>query len=202
MPVSISTTARAVALSCGPRQGIAAYFAPTARCHVRPFRNVGRPKAAANLAERRLHLTDEHRAMNPNHMNEACCVGQSGSNHHHDWLSGFRTYTVAWVLPVFVLLIGLLLTPSTRILVWTFALAWMGVACLINARRCGRTHCRFTGPYFLLMIVPVILLGLSNSSADLGAWTALGLVIVLGSQLIWWATERLWGRYSGRGQVR
>src|SRR5687767_7821328 len=98
--------------------------------------------------------------MHPNHKNEACCVDQSGANNPRDWLSGFRTYTVAWVLPLALLLIGLLLTPSARMLVWTFALAWMGVACLLNARRCGRTHCRFTGPYFLLMIVPVIVLGL------------------------------------------
>jgi hypothetical protein len=134
--------------------------------------------------------------MQPHHKNDACCVDQSGTNNPRDWLSGFRTYTGAWVLPVAVLLIGLLLGSYARMLVWAFALGWMGVACLINARRCGRTHCRFTGPYFLLMIIPVFLLGLTNSSAGLLAWIALGLVTLLGSQLIWWATERVRGRYS------
>jgi len=28
----------------------------------------------------------------------------------------------------------------------------MGTACILNARRCGRTHCRYTGPYYLAMI--------------------------------------------------
>jgi Ca2+/Na+ antiporter len=49
--------------------------------------------------------------------------------------------------------------------VWIIALIWMGSACILNARRCGRTHCRYTGPYYLVMIVPVLLLaaGWKNS---------------------------------------
>lgn len=43
--------------------------------------------------------------------------------------------------------------------IWIVALTWMGTACILNARRCGRTHCRYTGPYYLLMIAPVIVLG-------------------------------------------
>jgi len=26
------------------------------------------------------------------------------------------------------------------------AIAWMGSVCIMNSRRCGRVHCRFTGP--------------------------------------------------------
>jgi len=29
----------------------------------------------------------------------------------------------------------------------------------MNARYCNRTHCKFTGPFFLLMTIPVMLLG-------------------------------------------
>jgi hypothetical protein len=29
----------------------------------------------------------------------------------------------------------------------------MGVACIVNALRCGRVHCYLTGPFFLLMAV-------------------------------------------------
>jgi hypothetical protein len=36
----------------------------------------------------------------------------------------------------------------------------MGTARMLNARQCGRTHCRYTGPYYLAMIVPVAGVGL------------------------------------------
>ena len=42
----------------------------------------------------------------------------------------------------------------------TEALAWMGAACLANARRCGRMHCFFTGPFFLAMAALALAVGL------------------------------------------
>lgn len=80
--------------------------------------------------------------------------------------------------------------------IWIVALAWMGTACILNARRCGRTHCRFTGPYYLAMIIPVLALGSGVVSAGLYAWVALGVVIILGDKIVWWATERAWGKFS------
>jgi len=35
-------------------------------------------------------------------------------------------------------------------------LLWMGGACVANARRCNRTHCRFTGPFLILMAALVV----------------------------------------------
>jgi hypothetical protein len=46
----------------------------------------------------------------------------------------------------------------------------MGTACILNAKRCGRTHCRYTGPYYLAMIAPVGLLGSDPVSAGIYAW--------------------------------
>jgi len=37
--------------------------------------------------------------------------------------------------------------------------AWMGVGCVINAARCGRLHCYFTGPMFLLGALAIFLVG-------------------------------------------
>ena len=34
---------------------------------------------------------------------------------------------------------------------WPVAFTWMGIACVFNATRCGRMHCYFTGPFFLLL---------------------------------------------------
>lgn len=72
----------------------------------------------------------------------------------------------------------------------------MGSACVLNARRCGRTHCRFTGPYYLAMILPVLLLGSDVIPVGLYGWIALAGLILAGSKIIWWATEGRLGQYS------
>jgi len=101
-----------------------------------------------------------------------------------------------WGAPVAVMGAGLLVDLPARAAVWTVALVWKGAACILNARRCGRTHCRFTGPYYLAMILPVLALGTGIAPSGLYEWLALGAVIILGSKIIWWATERRWGKFS------
>ena len=68
------------------------------------------------------------------------------------WLSSKRTNLLAWWIPLAIMLAGLFFPVSLQTGAWLIALAWMGAACMLNARRCNRTHCRYTGPYFLLMI--------------------------------------------------
>jgi hypothetical protein len=70
---------------------------------------------------------------------------------------------------------------------WIIALVWMGTACILNARRCGRTHCRYTGPYYLAMIAPVLVLASGIISVDFYAWLSLAVLILGGSTIIWWA---------------
>jgi hypothetical protein len=67
------------------------------------------------------------------------------------------------------------------------------VACLMNAKRCGRTHCRFTDPYYLAMILPVILIGSVAPSIGLWGW------IVLVWRL-YWAASSYGGYQSARGR--
>jgi hypothetical protein len=120
----------------------------------------------------------------------------TNTNATADWVGGTRTKLVAWCLPQAALVAGLLVAVPARTVIWIVALAWMGVACILNARRCGRTHCRFTGPYYLVMIVPVFALGLCVVPAGLSGWLVLGAFIILGSKALWWATERAWGKFS------
>jgi hypothetical protein len=82
-----------------------------------------------------------------------------------------------------------------RTATWIIALGWMGTACLLNAKQCGRTHCRYTGPYYLAMIAPVVLLGSGVVSGGIFAWLQTAGVILLGSMLLWRATERAWGKF-------
>ena len=125
----------------------------------------------------------------------ACCgPAKQEDARSRDWLSNSRSYSIAWFLPLALFPVGLLANLPLRTALWAVALIWMGGACLINAQRSGRTHCRFTGPFYLAMILPVLILG--TVSASLASWLALGVVIVVGSRLVWWATERAWGQFS------
>jgi hypothetical protein len=124
---------------------------------------------------------------------EPCCAPKSDES-SKDWVGSVRTSLLAWWLPHGLVLIGLFATIPARAAIWVAALAWMGVACLLNARLSGRTHCRFTGPYYLAMIVPTLTLGVVE--APLYAWLILAALMLLGDKIIWWGSERYWGAYS------
>jgi len=112
-----------------------------------------------------------------------------------DWARSLSGYMTAWGIPSAAIVLSGLLAPAPRAAVWTVALVWMGTACLLNARRCGRVHCRYTGPYYLLLIGPAVGLGSGALELEAWAWWLLGAMILLGSKLIWLVTERLWGKY-------
>ena len=113
-----------------------------------------------------------------------------------DWLGSTRTHALAWWVPQAAIVAGLFVPVPVRAATWIIALIWMGTACLLNARRCGRTHCRYTGPYYLIMIAPVLVLASGILSVGFYGWVLLGALILAGSKIIWWATERAWGKFS------
>jgi hypothetical protein len=61
---------------------------------------------------------------------------------------------------------------------------WMGTACILNARRGGRTHRRFTGPY-RAMIIPALVLGWVSIRSAYTDGLRLPSMIVLWSKIIW-----------------
>lgn len=113
-----------------------------------------------------------------------------------DWLGSTRTNLIAWWIPQAAILAGLFASTHIRAVIWTIALIWMGTACILNARQCGRTHCRYTGPFYLAMIAPVLVLGSDIGSAGIYGWIVLAVLIIGGGKAIWWATERAWGKFS------
>ena len=113
-----------------------------------------------------------------------------------DWLHSPRTHLLVWKIPQAAIIVSLLAPEPLRTAVWILALSWKGTACILNARRCGRTHCRYTGPYYLAMIVPTFVLGSGLVSVGIYGWVVVAGVIWLGSRLIWWSTERAWGKFS------
>lgn len=61
-----------------------------------------------------------------------------------------------WCLPIAALIVGGSWS-GMRPWLWIPALLVMGIGCVANAARCGRVHCYFTGPLFLLAAVYVVL---------------------------------------------
>ena len=106
-----------------------------------------------------------------------------------DWLGSVHTSLLAWWMPKAAIVAGLFVPASFRAVIWIIALIWMGTACILNARRCNRTHCRYTGPYYLAMIVPVMAFAAGLVTVGILGWVCLGVIMLGGSGLIWWATD-------------
>lgn len=79
--------------------------------------------------------------------------------------------------------------------VWVAAFTAMGVTCLINARRCGRVHCCFVGPWFLLAALATVLLELELLDLGASGWSTLVNVALFGAVLLYFVTEGTWGKY-------
>ena len=112
-----------------------------------------------------------------------------------DWLGTRRGALLAWWLPIGAMLLAIPLANGPKTAIWIAALAWMGIACLRNARRCGRVHCRYTGPFLLAMTLPVLAHGTGVLPLGEDGWRWLGLMVGLGVTGIWWLSERLLGQY-------
>ena len=121
---------------------------------------------------------------------------EAGGQPAKDWAGNIRAYALAWGAPSLAIIAGSLVDAPARTVIWSVALIWMGTACLMNARRCGRTHSRFTGPFYLALIIPVMLHGFGLFPLGSYAWWILGAVILFGGKIIWWATEAAWEKFS------
>ena len=118
---------------------------------------------------------------------EGSCVKAS----HTDWASGLRG-CLTWGIPAAVLIMSPL---QYFAIVWPAVLTFMGVACLLNARRCGRIHCYFTGPFFLLLALIGLLYGLDVVPLGARGWSMLSIALVVGSVAFISVPEWLFGRY-------
>ena len=124
-------------------------------------------------------------------------MNETGPTERRDWVSGPASYVLARGLPSAAMVAAIWAAPGLRAVVWAAALVWMGTACLVNARRCGRVHCRFTGPFFLVMALVVALHGLGAIPLGPRGWAWIGIATALGTAAIWILSERLMGRYRG-----
>ncbi|HKV25791.1 MAG TPA: hypothetical protein VJN93_14450 [Candidatus Acidoferrum sp.] len=114
-----------------------------------------------------------------------------------DLLSRPLTATLFFCVPAIAIIVTAQHTFSSglRAIVWTIALILLGSACLVNARRCGRTHCFLTGPFFLLMAAVTALFGFGLLRLGANGWGLLGQILLLGAILLCCVPELLLGKY-------
>jgi hypothetical protein len=87
--------------------------------------------------------------------------------------------------------------PAAKAAVWALALSWMGVGCVINARRCHRLHCYISGPVLFLGAFGAALTGLGV--APLGPPTLSYVInVTFALALLSFLTEPVWGRFRSR----
>jgi hypothetical protein len=118
---------------------------------------------------------------------------------HRDWTRQPGGALVWWCIPLGVAAAASLVLSSLQIVavVWTVAFAWMGIGCLLNARRCHRLHCYFSGPVLLLGSLSVGCIGLGVLTfGPHGLNNAVSLTLVLA--LLSFVPEMIWGKYYPR----
>jgi len=109
------------------------------------------------------------------------------------WWSVFILY---WLPAIAIVVAGApAISSGWRTVVWTVALATMGVACIVNALRCGRVHCYLTGPFFLLMALIALSYGLGILHLGGNGWNLLGLMTLIGAIALWCLPEMFLGKY-------
>ena len=116
--------------------------------------------------------------------------------------SRWRVFILYWLPAIAIVLAGApVISNGWRTAVWTVALATMGLACIVNALRCGRVHCYLAGPFFLLMALVALSYGLGILHLDGNGWNLLGLIALIGTIVLWYLPEMFLGKYrKGRGE--
>lgn len=90
-------------------------------------------------------------------------------------LANCRARIFLWYPPMALALSGFALWPW-RWGLWTTAFLWAGTACCVNARKCGRVHCTFTGPLYLALG------GITLANA--AAWAEIGWPWIWGAAIL------------------
>jgi hypothetical protein len=82
--------------------------------------------------------------------------------------------------------------------VWTVCLGVIAAGCLVNALRCGRMHCYFTGPFLILMALASLSYGFGLLPLGDSGWNWIGGVTLGGAVLLGCVPELLFGKYRRR----
>ena len=115
-----------------------------------------------------------------------------------DFVRDRRASFLIWGLPALVM-VGTWppgLGSEAHGLIWASCLSVFGFGCVANARRCGRMHCFFTGPFFLSMALVSLVHGFGMISLGGHGWTWIGGATLVGACVLTILPERIWGHYA------
>lgn len=115
-----------------------------------------------------------------------------------DLASNVGRMAMSWGPGVLLLVVTAPFAGWARSLGWAAGLTWLGAVCLLNLARCGRVHCAFTGPFFLIMALASLLAGFGVLSVGANPWNVLSEVILIGAVVLYCVPELIWGRYWRR----
>ena len=113
----------------------------------------------------------------------------------NDLLGSHWATWLLWIGPWVLIIVSGNAANTTHTIIWTGCFAFSGTACLINARRCARLHCFYTGPLFLLAAVASLLYGLGIISLGPNGWNWILCVAITGTLLACCGLETLFGKY-------
>lgn len=116
-----------------------------------------------------------------------------------DFVRDRRASFLLWWLPALLMVATGPLGFSSELhgSIWASCLSVFGFGCLENARRCGRLHCFFTGPFFLAMAIISLVHGFGMISLGSYGWAWIGGITLVGASALTILPERIWGQYSG-----
>lgn len=112
------------------------------------------------------------------------------------------TGLLLWIVPTVILAITAGFGGPYLVVIWPLLLTFMGVACLLNARRCGRLHCVITGPFFLVLAGVSLLYGLGIVPLGSHGWQWLVDALFIGGCVLTCVPEWMFGKYLRRNQTK
>lgn len=122
----------------------------------------------------------------------------SDKRHTQDLLSRPLALGLFWIAPWVLIIASSHGSYVVHTAGWALGFTAMGTACLANARRCGRRHCVYTAPLFLLAALASLLYGIGVLPLGSNGWNWIGGIAVAGALLACCGLEPLLGKYAGR----
>ena len=104
-----------------------------------------------------------------------------------------RAFWFLWGMPM-ALGVSAIFWSLGRPYLLAVAFTWAGLACVVNAKRCGRFHCHITGPLYLGLGLVSGLTGLGILNVE---WNWIGLIFATGTLIAYLAEFTGW-RYVRR----
>lgn len=117
---------------------------------------------------------------------------------NHDLVSAPLPFMLAWGIPILILtsmnFAHGFIPFKLIVLIMAGTFLWMGLGCILNARRCHRRHCYYSGPIFLAGAAGILLVGfeiisLGPDGLIYVVWGTLGFVMLT------FVSELFWGKY-------